>query len=62
MSLLQALFAPIMPPKNYSFEERNFESEYEEMKRQYAKAQRGSSISESASEAKFSMPLSWRLR
>jgi len=62
MSLLKALFLPIMPPKNYSFEDRNFESEYEEMKLQYTKSQRQNNTSKLVAEAKFDVPLSWRLR
>lgn len=62
MSLMKALFTPIMPPKNYSFEKRNFETEYEEMKRQYLKKQRQNGTSASAFENDSQVPLSWRLR
>ncbi|HEY9733748.1 MAG TPA: hypothetical protein V6C89_17665 [Drouetiella sp.] len=61
MSLLKALFTPIMPPKNYSFESRNFESEYEQMKRQYLEAQRRIAKAGAAADD-YQMPLSWRLR
>ena len=62
MSLLKALFTPIMPPKNYSFEQRNFETEYEEMKRQYLNKQRPNGTAAATLEADSQVPLSWRLR
>lgn len=62
MSLLKALFMPIMPPKNYSFEDRNFESEYKEMKNQYLEAQRRIAKAKSSSESNYQMSAPWEIR
>jgi hypothetical protein len=61
MSLLAALFLPIMPPKNYSIVDRNFESEYEEMKKQYLKNQNQNG-NDGSREAKLNMPMAWTFR
>lgn len=60
MSWLKALFLPIVPPKNFSIAEINFEIEYKEMKEQYLKRQQRNDNSDA--EARFSMPLAWTLR
>lgn len=62
MSFIKAFFQPIMPPKNYSFEERDFENEYKQMKREYLKRLREGENDDSIPEIKLNMPLAYRLR
>jgi hypothetical protein len=59
---IQALFLPLLPPTNYCVAERNFETEYESMKKQYLKKQERTSSGKSICEAKLNMPLAWTLR
>ena len=37
--LIIALFTPMSAPKNYSFAERNFAQEYQDMKNEYVRKQ-----------------------
>lgn len=57
-NLIMVLFSPMSPPKNYSFSQRNFAQEYEQMRTEYQRKQERPSCSLNTREMKFDYPLS----
>jgi hypothetical protein len=55
---LIALFTPMSPPKNYSFAQRDFAQEYQEMKKEYNRKQQKQNVYRAGGAAKFDYPLS----
>lgn len=56
-NLIMALLTPMSPPKNYSFAQRNFAQEYQDMKNEYVRKQQVKPAY-SLGPAKFDYPLS----
>ena len=55
--LIIALFTPMSPPKNYSFTQRNFAQEYQDMKNEYVRKQQ-QKVYRAGGAAKFDYPMS----